>query len=40
MFSHDARARIERLPNRRLDKPFRAEQLHELVAELVGSRAR
>ena len=31
VFSLEARAVLERLPNERLDKPFRAEELHECV---------
>jgi signal transduction histidine kinase/DNA-binding response OmpR family regulator len=37
VFSLEARAVIDRLPNERLDKPFRAEQLHELVRRVTAA---
>ena len=37
VFSHETRAYLDRLPNRRLDKPFRTEQLVELVEKLTAA---
>jgi CheY-like chemotaxis protein len=37
VFSLEARAVLDRLPNQRLDKPFRAEQLHEIVQKVTGA---
>ena len=37
VFSLEARTVLDRLPNERLDKPFRAEQLHELVNRLTAA---
>jgi PAS domain S-box-containing protein len=37
VFSYETRAYLDGLPNRRLDKPFRAEQLTALVDDLTGA---
>ena len=37
VFSLEARAVLERLPNERLDKPFRAEELHECVRAVTAA---